>query len=148
VQNLSNGPNIIKLLDVVRDTESKTPSLVFEYVNNTVRGWADDRMDIIAAMLFLSVLFLSDNCVLAYSGGLSCQPDTCSCNNTQGGRVQVFAGVCGRLRTAPASLPWLLLCAGFKPCAGTFPPDCWLLRSLPVGCCVLACRTSRCCTPR
>lgn len=37
-QNLSNGPNIIKLLDVVRDSESKTPSLVFEYVNNTVRG--------------------------------------------------------------------------------------------------------------
>ena len=37
MQNLSNGPNIIKLLDVVRDTESKTPSLVFEYVNNTVR---------------------------------------------------------------------------------------------------------------
>jgi hypothetical protein len=37
LQNLSNGPNIIKLLDVVRDPESKTPSLVFEYVNNTVR---------------------------------------------------------------------------------------------------------------
>lgn len=36
LQNLSNGPNIIKLLDVVRDAESKTPSLVFEYVNNTV----------------------------------------------------------------------------------------------------------------
>lgn len=36
LQNLSNGPNIIKLLDVVRDVESKTPSLVFEYVNNTV----------------------------------------------------------------------------------------------------------------
>jgi hypothetical protein len=35
-QNLSNGPNIIKLLDVVRDFESKTPSLVFECVNNTV----------------------------------------------------------------------------------------------------------------
>jgi casein kinase II subunit alpha len=36
LQNLSNGPNIIQLLDVVRDPESKTPSLVFEYVNNTV----------------------------------------------------------------------------------------------------------------
>eukprot|EP00879_Flechtneria_rotunda_P001913 GHRR01002086.1.p1 GENE.GHRR01002086.1~~GHRR01002086.1.p1 ORF type:complete len:363 (+),score=83.34 GHRR01002086.1:291-1379(+) len=35
LQNLSNGPNIIKLLDVVRDPESRTPSLVFEYVNNT-----------------------------------------------------------------------------------------------------------------
>lgn len=34
LQNLSDGPNIIKLLDVVRDSESKTPSLIFEYVNN------------------------------------------------------------------------------------------------------------------
>lgn len=29
------GPNIIKLLDVVRDPDSKTPCLIFEYVNNT-----------------------------------------------------------------------------------------------------------------
>ena len=29
------GPNIIKLLDVVRDPVSKTPCLIFEYVNNT-----------------------------------------------------------------------------------------------------------------
>lgn len=35
LQNLCGGPNIIKLLDVVRDPQSKTPSLVFEYVNNT-----------------------------------------------------------------------------------------------------------------
>ena len=57
LQNLSNGPNIVALLDVVRDNtvsfpcndalagsrslpcplaeKSKTPSLVFEYVNNT-----------------------------------------------------------------------------------------------------------------
>ena len=34
LQNLSEGPNVIKLLDVVRDPESKTPSLIFEYVNN------------------------------------------------------------------------------------------------------------------
>lgn len=26
---------MIKLLDVVRDPQSKTPSLIFEYVNNT-----------------------------------------------------------------------------------------------------------------
>lgn len=38
LQNLADGPNIIRLLDVVRDPESKTPSLVFEYVNNTVRA--------------------------------------------------------------------------------------------------------------
>lgn len=35
LQNLSGGPNVIALLDVVRDSQSKTPSLIFEYVNNT-----------------------------------------------------------------------------------------------------------------
>lgn len=35
LQNLCGGPNVIKLLDIVRDQQSKTPSLVFEYVNNT-----------------------------------------------------------------------------------------------------------------
>ncbi|EQC29921.1 CMGC/CK2 protein kinase [Saprolegnia diclina VS20] len=34
LQNLRGGPNIVQLLDVVRDPQSKTPSLVFEYVNN------------------------------------------------------------------------------------------------------------------
>ncbi|KXJ91187.1 kinase-like domain-containing protein [Microdochium bolleyi] len=35
LQNLSGGPNIVALLDVVRDPQSKTPSLIFEFVNNT-----------------------------------------------------------------------------------------------------------------
>lgn len=35
LQNLSGGPNVIALLDVVRDSQSKTPSLIFENVNNT-----------------------------------------------------------------------------------------------------------------
>lgn len=35
LQNLYGGPNIIKLLDIVRDDDSKTPSLIFEHVNNT-----------------------------------------------------------------------------------------------------------------
>ncbi|KAG8497445.1 hypothetical protein CXB51_008765 [Gossypium anomalum] len=35
IQNLCGGPNIVKLLDIVRDQQSKTPSLIFEYVNNT-----------------------------------------------------------------------------------------------------------------
>lgn len=35
LQNLRGGTNIISLLDVVRDPDSKTPSLIFEYVNNT-----------------------------------------------------------------------------------------------------------------
>ncbi|KAG2298894.1 hypothetical protein Bca4012_010445 [Brassica carinata] len=34
-KNLCGGPNIVKLLDVVRDQHSKTPSLIFEYVNST-----------------------------------------------------------------------------------------------------------------
>mmetsp|Transcript_58538 Transcript_58538/g.169854 ORF Transcript_58538/g.169854 Transcript_58538/m.169854 type:complete len:347 (-) Transcript_58538:71-1111(-) len=35
LQNLCGGPNIIKLFDAVRDPVSKTPSLIFEHVNNT-----------------------------------------------------------------------------------------------------------------
>lgn len=35
LQNLSGGPNIVGLLDVVRDSQSKTPSLIFEHINNT-----------------------------------------------------------------------------------------------------------------
>jgi casein kinase II subunit alpha len=35
LQNLSGGPNIVALLDVVRASQSKTPSLVTEFVNNT-----------------------------------------------------------------------------------------------------------------
>uniref|UniRef100_A0A8C9H3L0 Casein kinase II subunit alpha n=1 Tax=Piliocolobus tephrosceles TaxID=591936 RepID=A0A8C9H3L0_9PRIM len=34
LQNLHGGPNIIKLLDIVKDPISKTPSLIFEYINN------------------------------------------------------------------------------------------------------------------
>ena len=34
LQNLDGGENIIKLLDVTRDPASRTPSLIFEYVNN------------------------------------------------------------------------------------------------------------------
>jgi len=34
LQNLCGGPNIIKLLDVVRDPQSLTPSLIFESVDN------------------------------------------------------------------------------------------------------------------
>jgi len=35
LQNLCGGPNVVKLLDIVRDQHSKTPSLIFEYVNST-----------------------------------------------------------------------------------------------------------------
>ena len=35
LQNLCGCTNIIQLLDVVRDPQSKTPCLIFEFVNNT-----------------------------------------------------------------------------------------------------------------
>lgn len=34
LQNLVGGPNVIQLLDIVRDPVSRTPALIFEYVNN------------------------------------------------------------------------------------------------------------------
>jgi len=34
LQNLTGGPNIIQLLDMVRDPQSETPSLIFEHVDN------------------------------------------------------------------------------------------------------------------
>jgi casein kinase II subunit alpha len=34
LQNLSGGKNVIQLLDVVLDVQSKTPSLIFEHINN------------------------------------------------------------------------------------------------------------------
>jgi casein kinase II subunit alpha len=34
LQNLKGGPNIVSLLDIVRDPQSRTPSLIFEYINN------------------------------------------------------------------------------------------------------------------
>lgn len=35
LQNLCGGTNIVRLLDVVRDPMTKTPSLIFEYIRNT-----------------------------------------------------------------------------------------------------------------
>jgi len=34
LQNLCDGPNIVKLLDVVKDPQSQSPSLIFEYIDN------------------------------------------------------------------------------------------------------------------
>lgn len=34
LQNLTGGPNIVELLDIVRDLQSKIPALIFEKVNN------------------------------------------------------------------------------------------------------------------
>lgn len=34
LQNLAGGPNVVALLDVVRDPTSKIPSLITEYIHN------------------------------------------------------------------------------------------------------------------
>ncbi len=34
LQTLYGGPNIVKLYDVLRDSATKTPCLVFEYIPN------------------------------------------------------------------------------------------------------------------
>ena len=44
LQSLRGGPNIIQLLDLVRDPLTKTPTLVFEFVDNmvsTLPSWPD-----------------------------------------------------------------------------------------------------------
>ena len=35
LQNLMGGPNVVQLIDVVRDPQSKTPSIITEYIDNT-----------------------------------------------------------------------------------------------------------------
>jgi casein kinase II subunit alpha len=34
LENLINGPNIVRLLDCIKDPVSKTPALVFEWIDN------------------------------------------------------------------------------------------------------------------
>lgn len=34
LQTLAGGPNVVKLLDVVRDEASGTPALIFEHINS------------------------------------------------------------------------------------------------------------------
>lgn len=68
LQNLCGGPNIVKLLDIVRDQHSKTPSLIFEYVNSTdfkvlyptltdydIRYYIYELLKVIMRKLFLSL---------------------------------------------------------------------------------------------
>ena len=35
LQNLMGGPNVVQLIDVLRDPQSKTPSIITEYIDNT-----------------------------------------------------------------------------------------------------------------
>jgi serine/threonine protein kinase len=65
LQNLAGGPNIVALLDVVRDPASKIPSLITEYVHNVdfkvlyprfsdldVRYYMFELLKVCRAMLF------------------------------------------------------------------------------------------------
>ncbi|KIH94319.1 hypothetical protein SPBR_05545 [Sporothrix brasiliensis 5110] len=63
LQNLSGGPNIVALLDVVRDSQSKTPSLIFEYINNTdFRSLYPKFADIDVRFYILELLKALDYC--------------------------------------------------------------------------------------
>ena len=35
LQNLNGGTNVVRLVDVVRNPHTKTPCLIFEFINNT-----------------------------------------------------------------------------------------------------------------
>lgn len=35
MQNLNGGTNVVRLVDVVRNPHTKTPCLIFEFINNT-----------------------------------------------------------------------------------------------------------------
>ncbi|EFA84119.1 protein serine/threonine kinase [Heterostelium album PN500] len=63
LQNLCGGPNIITLLDVVRDPQSKTPSLIFEYINNTdFKHLAPTLTDFDVRYYILELLYALDHC--------------------------------------------------------------------------------------
>lgn len=63
LQNLSGGPNIVALLDVVRDSQSKTPSLIFEHINNTdFRSLYPKFYDIDVRFYILELLKALDYC--------------------------------------------------------------------------------------
>lgn len=93
LQNLCGGPNIIKLLDVVRDPHSKTPCLIFEHVNNTdfkVLYPTFTDFDI-RYYLFELLIVSRDVCALAVPWGLrdviACSTDVltpaCCCAGAQ-----------------------------------------------------------------
>lgn len=63
LQNLCGGPNIIKLLDIVRHQQSKTPSLIMEYVENVdFRQLYPTFKDIDVRFYILEILKALDFC--------------------------------------------------------------------------------------
>jgi casein kinase II subunit alpha len=57
LQNLAGGPNVVELLDVVRDPVSKIPSLITEYVDAADPKWLYPRLaDIDVRYYMLEIL--------------------------------------------------------------------------------------------
>jgi casein kinase II subunit alpha len=57
LQTLFGGPNIVRLYDVVRDTASKTPSLIYEYIPHVESKILFQRLTDIEIRLYLYKLF-------------------------------------------------------------------------------------------
>lgn len=74
LQNLCGGPNVIRLLDVVRDPQSKTPSLVFEFVNNTDFKVLYPTLSDLDIRYYLFELLIVSLCVLIICGAHLCPP--------------------------------------------------------------------------
>ena len=82
LQNLCGGPNIIKLLDVVRDPLSRTPCLIFEHIDNTdfkvlypTLSDADIRFyihEILVALDYCHSQGIMHRCAAAQGGGGGC----------------------------------------------------------------------------
>ncbi len=65
LQNLCGGPNIIELLDVVRDPYSKTPCLIFEHVDNT------DFKVLYPTLSDLDIRYYMNEILIVRDGGVS-----------------------------------------------------------------------------
>jgi casein kinase II subunit alpha len=63
---LKNGPNIVELLDVVKDPASKTTSLIFEHINNT------DFRNLIPKLSDLEIRYYMQECLKALDYCHSC----------------------------------------------------------------------------
>nr|GMC66306.1 casein kinase II subunit alpha-like [Ipomoea batatas] len=77
LQNLCGGPNIVKLLDIVRDQHSKTPSLIFEYVNNTDFKVLYPTLSDFDVRYYIYELLKASFCMHAFSNALIYLPLNC-----------------------------------------------------------------------
>jgi hypothetical protein len=93
LQNLCGGPNIIELLDVVRDPYSKTPCLIFEHVDNT------DFKVLYPTLTDFDIRYYMNEILIVRAtarrhGGVWCANGMCCRVRVGGGRGGVRACVC------------------------------------------------------